>query len=142
MLPHFCCTNMTGMEEYQYYQASCSFDFNKGSYISYTATCMYGCFSQTELFSGSSKECQRLPFYPVYDTVHLTQGNTVYGAPHPKPDVDKLYVGRRWLVKDLVRQGENQLNRYMANSEESVMRAVVEIVKKQGKRGDGELVSK
>jgi hypothetical protein len=60
---------------------------------------------------------------------------TLYGALHPKSDVDRLYVDRKdggrglFSVEDLVRHEERQLNHYMKNSKESVMKAVYEKVK-------------
>ena len=60
---------------------------------------------------------------------------TLYGALHPRSDVDRLYVDRkaggRGLVnvEDLVRHEEKQLNQYMMNSRETVMQAVYERVK-------------
>ena len=47
---------------------------------------------------------------------------TLYGALHPRSDVDRLYVDRKVggrglvSVEDLVRHEEKQLNRYMMNS--------------------------
>lgn len=71
---------------------------------------------------------------------------TLYGALHPRSDVDRLYVDRkaggRGLVnvEDLVRQEERQLNRYMENSEESIMKAVFEKVKiKEGEETESRL---
>ena len=60
---------------------------------------------------------------------------TLYGALHPRSDVDRLYVDRKVggrglvSVEDLVRHEEKQLNRYMMNSGETVMQAVYERVK-------------
>ena len=73
----------------------------------------------------------------------------MYVGLHTTSDAVRLYVDRKvggsWLVRveDLVKHEKRQLNCYVENIKESVMRAVVaEKVKKQGKRGDGELVSK
>ena len=70
---------------------------------------------------------------------------TLYGALHPRLDVNRLYanreVGGRGLVsvEDLVRHEEKQLNRYMMNSRETVMQAVYERAKIK-KMDEGEAV--
>ena len=69
----------------------------------------------------------------------------MYVGLHTTSDAVRLYVDRKvggsWLVRveDLVKHEKRQLNCYVENIKESVMRAVVaEKVKKQGKRGNGE----
>ena len=55
---------------------------------------------------------------------------TIYGAMHPKSDVDRLYItikegGRRLCsIEYAVRGEENSLGYYVANSEETLMRGV------------------
>ena len=54
----------------------------------------------------------------------------MYRGLHPKSDVDRLYVkrkeGRRGLirVKQCIREEENSLGFYAANSEENIIRGV------------------
>ena len=71
----------------------------------------------------------------------------LYGALHPRPDVDRLYVDRKVggrglvSVEDLVRHEEKQLNRYMMNSRETVMQVVYERVKiKEVDEGENHVV--
>ena len=55
---------------------------------------------------------------------------TMYGGLHPKSDVDRLYVkrkeGGRGLisVEQCIREEENSLGFYVANSEENLIRGV------------------
>ena len=55
---------------------------------------------------------------------------TIYGGLHPKSDVDRLYVkrkeGGRGLisVERCIREEENSLGFYVANSEENLIRGV------------------
>ena len=55
---------------------------------------------------------------------------TMYGGFHPKSDVDRLYVprskGGRGLMSviDIVREEEKQLDKYIQNSPEKIMKAV------------------
>ena len=55
---------------------------------------------------------------------------TIYGALHPKSDVDRLYIKRKERVRGLasvercVREEENSLGFYVANSEENLIRGV------------------
>ena len=55
---------------------------------------------------------------------------TVYGALHPKSDVDRLYIKRKeggrglMSVECCVREEENSLGFYVANSEENLIKGV------------------
>ena len=55
---------------------------------------------------------------------------TIYGGLHPKSDVDRLYVKRKegsrglMSVERCIREEENSLGFYVANSEENLLRGV------------------
>ena len=55
---------------------------------------------------------------------------TMYGALHPKSDVDRLYIKRKeggrglMSVEHCVREEENSLGFYVVNSEENLIRGV------------------
>ena len=55
---------------------------------------------------------------------------TMYGALHPKRDVDRLYIKRKegggglMSVECYVREEENSLGFYVANSEENLIKGV------------------
>ena len=55
---------------------------------------------------------------------------TTYGGLHPKSDVDRLYVKRKEEGRDsisverYIREEENSLKFYVANSEENLIRGV------------------
>ena len=55
---------------------------------------------------------------------------TMYGALHPKSDVDRLYIKRKeggrglMSVECCVREEENSLGFYFANSEENLIKGV------------------
>ena len=55
---------------------------------------------------------------------------TMYGGLHPKSGVDRLYVKRKEESRDLIsverciREEENSLGFYVANSEENLIRGV------------------
>ena len=55
---------------------------------------------------------------------------TMYGALHPKSDVDRLYVKRKeggrglMRVERCVKEEENSLGFYVTNSEENLIRGV------------------
>lgn len=64
------------------------------------------------------------------DRVKSRKTMTMYGALHPKSDVDRLYIkrkeGERGLmsVEHCVREEENSLGFYVVNSEEDLIRGV------------------
>ena len=56
---------------------------------------------------------------------------TMYGGLHPKSDVDRLYVKRKEegrgliSVEQCIREEENSLGSYVANSEENLIAGVL-----------------
>ena len=59
---------------------------------------------------------------------------TMYGAFHPKSDIDRLYVKRRdggrglISIEDCVRSEENNLGLYVRDSEENLLKGVKKLV--------------